>query len=94
MTQRAICTWCGVFDDEHDRDVLATQCYPARIKAKVAEIERLRAALKPFADFADRTEYTLDDIDHGLFINAKLALRGLQLVKFHLTAADEQKASK
>lgn len=41
-----------------------------------AEIERLTAALKPFADLADRTEYTLDDVPHGLFIDAKLALRG------------------
>lgn len=45
------------------------------------EIERLRAALKPFADFADRKEYTLDDIDHGWFINAKLAMRGLSTVE-------------
>src|SRR5260221_726320 len=45
-----------------------------------AEIEQFAAALKPFAELADRKEYTLDDVPHGLMIDAKLALRGMRVV--------------
>ncbi len=53
MTDRSICKWCGVYDDDHGYDVLATQCYPAQVAAKDAEIERLRAALADMIDFAE-----------------------------------------
>ena len=52
-----------------------------------AEIRRLRAALKPLAELADRAEYSLDDAPHELFLNAKLALRGLRIVN-GIIAAD------
>jgi len=38
-------------------------------------MEKMMAALKPFAELADRKEYNLNDVPHDLMINAKLALR-------------------
>src|SRR5260221_176924 len=54
--------------------------YHNELDKKDAEIERLTAALKPFAELADRKEYTLYDVRHGLMIGAKLALRGMRVV--------------
>lgn len=39
-----------------------------------ARVEKLNAALAPFAALADRTEYTLDDIPHVLCMTAKSAM--------------------
>lgn len=55
------------------------------------ENARLRSALKPFADLADRAAYTLDDVPHGLMIEAKLALRGMRIVNGLVQQGAEEK---
>ena len=63
-----------------DRGCGCLKAIDAALEAKDTEIERLKAALKPFAELADRKEYTLDDVPHGLMIDAKLALRGMRVI--------------
>lgn len=40
-----VCKWCGVFESDHSRDVLASECYPAMLAAYRKDEVRLRAAL-------------------------------------------------
>lgn len=42
----AVCMYCGALDSDHDHQQLARDCYPKRIEAKDAEINRLRAILQ------------------------------------------------
>lgn len=53
MSGGAICKHCGVFEEEHDRDVLASQCYPAQIERLESINADMLAALKQCTSRAD-----------------------------------------